>query len=162
MSKGLVYFATHDNDSWRATYPVIKIGSTTNLPKRLMTLSIGSPVRLIAAGTIVSSDAYNLEKSFHRAFSRENLNGEWFKLTPGMISIIRTHSVIDDRFDELFAFGPDVPDANDLEIVALREEIHRLKAQIEGMHPTRNVVYDSKTTRSYRKRGWNVSYKTSK
>ena len=130
MGNGLVYFVVYDNAAWRATLPAVKIGSTKNLQNRLVDLSIGSPIKLLVAGTIAAKDPYPLEKSFHKAFQRDKLNGEWFKLNPKMLSAIRLHPIIDDRFDELFDLSPVAPDAKDLEIMALRAEISSLNNQL--------------------------------
>ena len=131
MGHGLVYFVTYDNVAWRATLPVIKIGATTDLPKRLSSLSVSSPIKLLVAGTIAAKDPYPLEKSLHRAFQRDRLNGEWFKLNSKMLDAIRLHPIVDDRFNELFDFTEHSPDAKDLEIAALRDEIKRLKGLVE-------------------------------
>lgn len=101
MGYGLVYFVTYDNVAWRATLPVIKIGATTDLPKRLSSLSVSSPIKLLVAGTIAAKDPYPLEKSLHRAFQRDRLNGEWFKLNSKMLDAIRLHLIVDDRFNSL-------------------------------------------------------------
>ena len=99
MGNGLIYFVTYDNVAWRATLPVIKIGATTDLPKRLSSLSVSSPIKLLVAGTIAAKDPYPLEKSLHRAFQRDRLNGEWFKDSLGA-------GVADSR---LFGGGRSVP-----------------------------------------------------
>lgn len=130
LANGLVYFIAYDNAGWRATYPVIKIGCTTNLPDRIKTLCTGAPVGFIPAATSPSKDPRALEGFFHRAFSRERLNGEWFKLTHGMIKVIRTYPLIDDRFDDLFDLSHSAPDAKDLEIAALKAQIKELQSKI--------------------------------
>lgn len=130
MANGLVYFITYDHAGWRATYPVIKIGSTTNLPNRIKSLCTGAPVGFVTAATSPSKDPAALERFFHQSFNRERLNGEWFKLTPGMVKAIRIYPLIDDRFDELFDLSPDAPDAKDLEIAALKAQIKELQSKI--------------------------------
>ncbi len=105
MGNGLVYFVTYDNVAWRATLPVIKIGATTDLPKRLSSLSVSSPIKLLVAGTIAAKDPYPLEKSLHRAFQRDRLNGEWFKLNSKMLDAIRLHPIVDDRFKTRWGAG---------------------------------------------------------
>ena len=131
MGNGLVYFVVYDNAAWRATLPAVKIGSTKDLQNRLVDLSIGSPIKLLVAGTIAAKDPYPLERSLHRAFQRDRLNGEWFKLNSKMLDAIRLHPIVDDRFNELFDFSERPPDAKDLEIAALRDEIKRLKGLVE-------------------------------
>jgi hypothetical protein len=187
MTKGLVYFVTYNNAAWRSALPVIKIGATADIHKRLIALSVASPIKLLIAGTIASKDPYPLERSFHRAFVRENLNGEWFKLTKGMLSIIRTYIIIDDRFDELFNFSDLKPDAKDLQILSLQNEIKQLQAKLPPKTNGHEICNNCKlplktdvtgysicprcfrtfedgvcTGYTHRKRGWNVAFKTPK
>ena len=65
-----------------------------------------------------------------KAFSRNQLNGEWFKLTPNIIRAIRSYDVVDDRFDELFDFSPLAPDNKDIEILNLKAEIEVLRKKL--------------------------------
>lgn len=140
VTNGLVYFIAYDHAGWRATYPVIKIGSTTNLPNRIKSLCTGAPVGFITVATSPSKDPVTLERFFHQSFNRERLNGEWFKLTPGMIKTIRTYPLIDDRFDELFDLSQNALDAKDLEITALKAQIKVLQSMI----PEHKVIQRNK------------------
>jgi len=133
MSKQLVYFATYDNATWRSIFPVIKIGITKNLPKRLTELHTASPVKIVVVGTIREENSSRLEKYFHSKFSQARLSGEWFKLSSGMVEAIRQYSIVDDRFDELFDFSEHPLDAKDLEISALRGEVSRLKEKVSTL-----------------------------
>lgn len=126
---GVVYFMVHDNALWRAGYPMVKIGVTeSDLSKRLESVSTSSPIPLMVAGVIKHRDPYKFEAYLHRMFQRERLNGEWFRLTPGMIAQLRTYNVDGDRFDDLFEFGG--TGVKDAEIAALRREVNRLCGEI--------------------------------
>jgi hypothetical protein len=125
MVNGIVYFVTYDNIGWRKTYPVIKIGCTTNLPHRLGHLNTASPVPLIAAGFISSNQPEAQERAFHSMFRKNRLNGEWFELNRNIIAEIRKYVVIDDIFDNLFNFDEKL-DTKDLEIINLKKEINGL------------------------------------
>jgi hypothetical protein len=88
---------------------MMKIGITTDLRKRLASLSTASPFRLIAAGIIQNPpNPVNLEEHLHKSFTDNRVNGEWFNVTPDMIEVVREHDVLHDRFDELFSFAEGV------------------------------------------------------
>lgn len=60
---------------------LIKIGSTTNeVKKRVAALKVGNPDMTLLA-TIKSEDCRKLEKQLHRHFAKNNINGEWYKIT---------------------------------------------------------------------------------
>ena len=100
-----IYFATWDDDEMRRSNPVIKIGITTDLRKRLASLSTASPSKIIAAGFIPASDPIGLEAVFHKTFKASRLDGEWFKISSDMVETIRGYQIMNDRFNELFDFS---------------------------------------------------------
>lgn len=105
MKPGLVYFVTYDNDAWRKALPVVKIGSTTDLKRRISQLSTGSPVSLISAGHILCDSgrkAERLEFSIHSEFNWCRLSGEWFKLDVVALNKLKSYDIKKSRFDELF------------------------------------------------------------
>lgn len=77
--QGLVYFIHQENDFDR-----FKIGYTTNLSERLLTLQIGTPDLLVVYKTIENVTTLK-EAELHRLFSQYHIRGEWFAITPDMI-----------------------------------------------------------------------------
>lgn len=62
---------------------LVKIGTTTNLPERLVTLQIGSPVSLTVLGV-----TYIPEAQLHKQFAQVRHHGEWFSLTADVQAFI--------------------------------------------------------------------------
>jgi hypothetical protein len=68
----------------------IKIGWTENLPERLKTLQLYSPVPLRLLGACwVTSD---MEKSLHKTFADRRVVGEWFEPDSDLMELIRKHA----------------------------------------------------------------------
>ena len=78
--QGLVYFIHQENDFER-----FKIGYTTNLAERLLTLQIGTPDLLVVYKTIENVTTLK-EAELHRLFSQYHIRGEWFAINPDMIN----------------------------------------------------------------------------
>jgi len=57
----------------------VKIGVTSNVHKRLLTLSSYCPFPLRLLGTIEAGLAYDLESSLHEKFSEFKVHGEWYE-----------------------------------------------------------------------------------
>ena len=77
--KSMVYFIHQDGDFKR-----FKIGFTTNLSERLITLQIGNPDLLVVYKTIKNATK-RTEKQLHRLFAQYHIRGEWFAINPDMI-----------------------------------------------------------------------------
>ena len=73
----VVYFAQG------AISQLIKIGTTTNLKKRLQALRTGSPEPLVLLGAIPGGDQE--ERELHQRFSSQRINGEWFSPSPELL-----------------------------------------------------------------------------
>lgn len=80
-SECVVYFISCDQPD----YP-IKVGSTTNVEKRLAQIQNACPwpLRVLA----VAAGGSSVEREIHRAFREDRLSGEWFKRTNGLMEII--------------------------------------------------------------------------
>ena len=82
MQKGLVYFIYMENNM-----KMFKIGYTTNLTQRLVSLQIGNPYLLCVYKTI--ENVSNLNESWlHKFFSKKQIRGEWFAITPDMVDFV--------------------------------------------------------------------------
>jgi hypothetical protein len=81
---GRIYFIQQGENG------AIKIGYTTNPPKRLKALATASPyplhVRLVIEGS------KKLEKDLHNKFAQWQLDGEWFEPCQEIIDFIETHN----------------------------------------------------------------------
>jgi hypothetical protein len=99
-----VYFVVHDNAAWRRSFPVVKIGQTYDLGKRLSQLNTGSPVSLISAGVIKSSNPRRLESSLHAELAgyRLRMDCEWFNVNEDLIKRVSRFKIDSPRFSELF------------------------------------------------------------
>ena len=77
MNNYVVYFAEASNG-------LMKIGRSSNMPRRLKNLNNMSPV-LISLFHILNCENANatrkLEEEFHRRFKSKNHHGEWFRLS---------------------------------------------------------------------------------
>ena len=78
-NKGIVYFIQQEGDFKR-----FKIGYTTNLSERLISLQIGTPDLLVVYKTIENATKKK-EKQLHRLFAKYHIRGEWFAISPDMI-----------------------------------------------------------------------------
>lgn len=70
-----------------------KIGCAKDLQRRLQGLQIGFPYPLIVVGYITAETqdaARKLERRLHRQFKDERFRGEWFRLTDGIVQVLRT------------------------------------------------------------------------
>jgi hypothetical protein len=67
----------------------IKIGITTNLPKRLCSLRTGSskPLRTLL---VIPGTQYD-ERELHRRFAADRLRGEWFKRSKLIMEFINSY-----------------------------------------------------------------------
>jgi len=121
---GCVYFITFDNAEWRRSLPVVKIGQTTDLQKRLGQLNTGSPFPLTCAGMIETSIPKRIEYSVHALMGdhRLRLNCEWFRVDEALINRINcNYKIKNPRFDELFA-DLDVTSSQELRLAELQAE----------------------------------------
>jgi hypothetical protein len=73
-SGGSVYFIGNIEYGW------VKIGLTTDLPKRLANLQTASPCKLEILGYFVTDDPKKDEKKMHQRFKSQHLHNEWFTL----------------------------------------------------------------------------------
>ena len=83
-NKGIVYFIQQEGDFKR-----FKIGYTTNLSERLISLQIGTPDLLVVYKTIENATKKK-EKQLHRLFAKYHIRGEWFAISPDMIDDVVT------------------------------------------------------------------------
>jgi len=119
---GYVYFLAYDDEEFRYHFPVIKIGSTYSLEKRIQTLSTASAVPLLLVGFINANQPANMEARLHMQFKFHRMNGEWFKATPGFVEELEKLDLKASKLDGLFKFDEHI---NELE--NLRYELHRYK-----------------------------------
>lgn len=81
MSANLVYFIQS------GTNGPIKVGTTTDIDKRLFALQAGNPERLVLMATTPGGHA--LERELHALLARGALGREWFKRdTPGLMETV--------------------------------------------------------------------------
>lgn len=73
---------------------LIKIGSTSNLERRLALLRTGSPDHLDVVGLIQPPCAWSLEAELHARFWADRLQGEWFSPSPELVSYINQHAAL--------------------------------------------------------------------
>ncbi len=67
--------------------PTVKIGSTTDVLRRVGELQTGCPVRLRVFAAWVCKRSG--EKVFHRVFARHRLDGEWFRGDREILNLAR-------------------------------------------------------------------------
>lgn len=142
---GYVYFVAYDNAVWRNELPVIKIGSASDIDKRLSQLSTGSPMPLICAGFIETMIPQRLEKSIHAKFSYAKFKGEWFDvgIWP-MLNELKELNIKNSRIEEFFGSWDNVAEMNtsmplkaaakqDAALNAMRKEIAEKNSLIETL-----------------------------
>jgi len=125
---GYVYFVACKEAKYRLDNPYIKIGRTLNLENRLKGLQTGSPVELCFIGYIETDASEQLEKYFHRIFSKDRSYGEWFKVTENMISRICSYDIQNNLFHEFFEFDENQES----------DEVIKLKAVITSLRKVIN------------------------
>lgn len=64
----------------------IKIGMTTDIRRRIETLQIGNPIKLVLVGLIPGGT--RAERHFQDRFGEGLHRGEWFKITPDLKAFI--------------------------------------------------------------------------
>lgn len=64
----------------------IKIGMTTDIRRRIETLQIGNPIKLVLVGLIPGGT--KAEREFQDKFGDGLHRGEWFKITPDLKAFI--------------------------------------------------------------------------
>jgi len=64
----------------------VKIGTSTNVYRRLQELQVGHPETLTCLGITTYEEQY-----LHEIFSGDHIRGEWFNLTPRIETFIRKH-----------------------------------------------------------------------
>ena len=77
--KGLVYFIHEEGDFKR-----FKIGYTTKISERLLSLQTGNPDLLVVYKTI-ENVTKKKETQLHQMFAQYRIRGEWFAINPDMI-----------------------------------------------------------------------------
>ena len=127
MGKGYVYFIACKDPNYRVSNPHMKIGWTTDLKGRLSAIQTGSPVELALMGYIESEDPSKLERYFHKLFIKDRKHGEWFDVTPAMITRINSYQIRDNHFPEFFLAPIEVESDK---IITLRAEISQLRKVI--------------------------------
>lgn len=71
----------------------VKIGITTDIPKRLSGVQTGCPLEIIVLAIILGDKAK--EREIHRQFKHLNTSGEWFYLAPELREYINGLPVVD-------------------------------------------------------------------
>ena len=71
---------------------LIKIGKTTDINKRFVSLQSASPYELKLIGFIKTFNESELEASLHDKYKRKCIRGEWFKLDSQDIEEILKHN----------------------------------------------------------------------
>jgi radical SAM superfamily enzyme len=75
---------------------VVKIGFCARDPiRRLEKLQIGNPIKLHLIALMVGGPIE--EQQWHSRFAKVRERGEWFRLTPGLLSAIKPHMVDHDE-----------------------------------------------------------------
>lgn len=85
MKTHIVYFVQ------AATMKLIKIGCTSDFPKRMESMRVGSPDELILlwrSGPMGRLEAYAAENRLHRKFAAFHVRGEWFSSEPELASFV--------------------------------------------------------------------------
>ena len=77
--QGLVYFIHEEGDFKR-----FKIGYTTRISERLLSLQTGNPDLLVVYKTI-KNVTKKKETQLHQLFAQYRIRGEWFAISPDMI-----------------------------------------------------------------------------
>lgn len=98
-TEGYIYFISE----WGFIVPVLKIGRTNNVKRRLNSFKTGTPFGIITYLIIHTKDDVKLESHLHNryAYCRIRGSGEWFWITPAMILdmiFIRIYQMIWRRF----------------------------------------------------------------
>jgi len=65
----------------KASGGLIKIGKSALLGRRIKTLQMASPERLVLVGSV----PVDIEKELHRAYREKRIHGEWFDIDPNII-----------------------------------------------------------------------------
>lgn len=64
----------------------IKIGTTTNLERRLASIQAGTPLRIELLVTLTGDS--RIEKKIHAQFAHLRVHGEWFEAAPDLLEYI--------------------------------------------------------------------------
>ncbi len=129
MRKGIVYFITYESDEIRRTLPVIKIGSTFDVNRRISELNTGSPAAFILAGYIQTPSPRKTEHSIHADLDEFRLNGEWFHVDEWTLVKLRKYDISDSKIKELF--GLTDRENHHARIVSLESDVRRMASLIE-------------------------------
>lgn len=126
MRTGYVYFIAYNDEELRKYHPVIKIGMTYDIDRRLKNLSTASAIPLILAGFIPSAHPKLIEDRLHIQFSKRRLNGEWFQVDKSMLEELHQLEILSSKIDQLFEL-----DDNLEEIELMRIKIKRMEKAIK-------------------------------
>jgi predicted GIY-YIG superfamily endonuclease len=101
LIRRLGYMSDHTTSQSHSVYvisalgtPLLKIGMSNNVQRRLARLSTASPhpLKVMAIFECHSRrDAHDLESTLHRVFKEQRANGEWFNVTPSEAIRVATH-----------------------------------------------------------------------
>lgn len=86
MMRLAVYFVAADGTG------LIKIGSSADVPLRLLSLQTSSPVPLRLVATIPECRA-GLEGELHERFAHLHSHGEWYRAEPELMEYIARHAI---------------------------------------------------------------------
>ena len=66
----------------------VKIGITSNVKERLMSMQVGSPRKLRLLDSWQSIDPRKEERQIHRLLRPYHVRGEWFKLPSSLLRVL--------------------------------------------------------------------------
>ena len=102
MSGGNIYLILEFSD-----YDFYKIGVSQNIHKRRKKLQTGNPEDLIVIKTFKSKNPFKLEKMLHMCYSKNRVNGEWFKLSMEEVKdFLQVCQKYEDTVDLLIEHNP--------------------------------------------------------
>lgn len=136
--RGYVYFVACAEPECRKAHPFIKIGKTKKLENRLSALQTGSPVELKFVGHIRTEAPEDLERYLHKTFERAKIYGEWYRISPGMITTLRHYTIVNDLFDEFFSEAPVF--GIDPVTKAWMDRCRKLEQEVSRLDPNSNAV----------------------
>lgn len=106
----------------------IKIGSTSNLKKRIGTMATGNSSLLVVVSSIKTTDGSHkrLEKQIQDSLNKDRIKGEWFNITQKTIDKIKEHFCNGKNILDNDAYNKQV----DSEIKSIKSDISQKKQDI--------------------------------
>ena len=147
MDKHYVYFVGCINPK-TATLDAIKIGMSKNPIQRLQGMTTDNPFTCVMLSAIeceTDTAALQLEQTYHLRFSDAKLTGEWFSITPELLTEIyqakgHTHVVIDCELPKKSVALGETRQAILQLLLDAGEDGLQLKEIVEGMMGNKNSI----------------------